>query len=341
MVCREHQTESRYSEYKKNPVCICSSLGCPDPLACFVCQAARATSAAPTYFPIQKIDGRSFADGGIEFNNPSFEIYYHYSEVVRVAGSQRTSIASRIELPVGYSGARHGNLDFSRMRIINLGTGSEPHVTENPEPGFFAKLMPAPVRMAVFLKKTLMKTATESERVAKHMRVLARVSGSDSQMAQVDYVRFSENNGICYVELDKYKELERIKEKTRAYLQTTSTQNRIKRVASEMAADYLHGKPPQLRPITLTVPGNVPPSQYASSQSSRREALYTVTASPSTMRISDESSGANSTVSQPSNNPDDDRNTPTPVMPPQVSTEISGPAESMIATRERELEVLA
>jgi hypothetical protein len=44
----------------------------PDKFAdCAIWQAARATSAAPTYLPSITIDGTEFVDGGIRFNNPS------------------------------------------------------------------------------------------------------------------------------------------------------------------------------------------------------------------------------------------------------------------------------
>jgi hypothetical protein len=340
VVCREHQTESRYSDYKKNPVCICS-LRCPEPLACFVCQAARATSAAPTYFPIQKIDGRSFADGGIEFNNPSYAIYYHYSEMVRVGGSQRTSIASNAELFVGSSGASHGDLDFSRIRIINLGTGTEPTVSQISAPGFFAKLLPAPLRMAAFLKRTLTKTATTSERVAGHMRTLARVSElseESSQMAHIKYERFSENSGICYIELDKYEELDEIKAKTRAYLRAPRTRKQLKRVAAEIARDHLDARLPRPRPATLTVPGSVPSNfQIPSLQSPQSADSHSATPTPSTARVSAESSGANSTLSEPSKDHTDGPSNSTPIIPARTSADINGPAESMVHSAESEI----
>jgi len=44
----------------------------PDKFAgCAIWQAARATSAAPTYLPSISINGTEFIDGGIRFNNPS------------------------------------------------------------------------------------------------------------------------------------------------------------------------------------------------------------------------------------------------------------------------------
>lgn len=284
------------------------------------------------------MNGRSFADGGIEFNNPSWAIYYHYSEMIRVAGSQRTSIASNAELFVGSSGASHGNLDFSRIRIINLGTGTEPAISRTPEPGFFAKLLPAPLRMAAFLKKTLTKTATTSERVAGHMRTLAHVSGASSQMAQIKYERFSEDSGICYIELDKYEQLEEIKAKTRTYLRTTRIQKQLKKVAAEIAKDYLDARLPRPRPATLTVPGSVlSDSQFSTLQSPQNANSHSATATPSTVRISAESSGANSTLSEPSENPTNEPSTSTPVIPARTSAEINVPAEPMVHSTESQL----
>lgn len=39
----------------------------------YIWQAARATSAAPHYFDSVKIDGVSYVDGGLGYNNPSPE----------------------------------------------------------------------------------------------------------------------------------------------------------------------------------------------------------------------------------------------------------------------------
>src|SRR5436190_12860203 len=42
-------------------------------IQCTILEAARATSAAPTYFPEMHIDGNLYVDGGIGYNNPSEE----------------------------------------------------------------------------------------------------------------------------------------------------------------------------------------------------------------------------------------------------------------------------
>ena len=79
VVCREHDTQSKYSDIKPGAVPICS-LPCHKQVECLVTEAARATSAAPTFFPVQKIGKRYFVDGGMEYNNPSQAIFSHYTE---------------------------------------------------------------------------------------------------------------------------------------------------------------------------------------------------------------------------------------------------------------------
>ncbi|KAK2009896.1 patatin-like phospholipase [Colletotrichum eremochloae] len=68
-------------------------------------QAARATSAAPTYFAPLKVDGYQFVDGGLEANNP---LGWLWNEVLTTFGAKReaacflslgTGVPPRQELP--------------------------------------------------------------------------------------------------------------------------------------------------------------------------------------------------------------------------------------------------
>jgi patatin-like phospholipase/acyl hydrolase len=43
---------------------------------CFVWEAARATSAAPTYFPAKSIQDKVLVDGGVYMNNPSLQLLF-------------------------------------------------------------------------------------------------------------------------------------------------------------------------------------------------------------------------------------------------------------------------
>jgi patatin-like phospholipase/acyl hydrolase len=48
-------------------------------------QAARATTAAPTYFPRMELDGCEYIDGGVGYNNPilmfAYPLYSHQLDI--------------------------------------------------------------------------------------------------------------------------------------------------------------------------------------------------------------------------------------------------------------------
>jgi hypothetical protein len=62
----------------------------------------------------------------MEFNNPTHEIFDHYSKLNLVAESRRPSVATEAAVLT----TLHGNLDFSEVRFINLGTGTKPNFAE-------------------------------------------------------------------------------------------------------------------------------------------------------------------------------------------------------------------
>jgi patatin-like phospholipase/acyl hydrolase len=223
VVCREHYHQSKYSDYKPNPVPICS-VSCPNQVVCKVCDAARATSAAPTFFPVQHIGGRFFVDGGMEHNNPSYAIFQHYTEYERSVGSRRASVVNEAaSLPA----TRHGNLDFSRVRFVNLGTGTKPNTLPDRRRDRLATFLPPFIRMGVFLKRTLTEFATNSENVADQLKILSSVSGPSSSV-DFKYKRFSADNGVCYIKMDSYKQLALIENLTRKYLEREDTQSNLR-----------------------------------------------------------------------------------------------------------------
>jgi hypothetical protein len=226
---------------------------------CLVCQAARATSAAPTFFPIQKIDGRSFVDGGLEFNNPSHAIFQHYSQPTKVAEARRASGAQTTAL----RSPNHGDLDFSEVRFINLGTGTKPDDSQADRSSFFVKLVPPAIRMWASLTTTLEGIAVDSEKVADVMKSLEHVSGPGGSI-NVKYERFSANNGICTIAMDRFNDLGKIESLTWEYLGSPQIQKELKRVAEEIARDYLHTDDTRIHPASLTVPRQRPPRPQVS-----------------------------------------------------------------------------
>ena len=249
MVCREHVHQSKYSDIRPFAVPICSAQ-CNEQVECLVSEAARATSAAPTFFPVQKIGDRYFVDGGMEHNNPSFAIYNHCSKLDRVTASRETS-----NLPQAASAAaHHDDLNFSLVRFVNLGTGTKSEDLQPRQRDRLAAFVPAIIKMTLFLKRTLTEFAVSSEIMAQSMRILAQASSG-----KVRYERFSADNGVCYIKMDKYKELGRISDLTRDYLENTATQAELERVGEEIALDYLfrhhHGTPMETtHPNGSTIP---------------------------------------------------------------------------------------
>lgn len=262
VICREHVHQSKYSDFKRGAVPICS-LRCHKQVACLVSEAARATSAAPTFFPVQKIGNRYFVDGGMEYNNPSHAIFHHYTQSDRVASPEKTS---------GMPGAasvsnRHGRLDFSRVRFVNLGTGTKSEVLPPRQRDRLADFVPGFIRMTLFLKRTLTEFAVNSESIADHMHSVAQVSSGN-----VEYERFSADTGVCYIKMDKYKKLELIEQLTIKYLESPEIKGRLKKVGEDIAIDYLLKRRPEiatesasLTSLTIPVP-NAASSQATSSQ---------------------------------------------------------------------------
>ena len=130
--------------------------------------------------------------------------------------------------------AHHNDLDFSRVRIVNIGTGTKSEELVPRQRDRLAAFVPPFIRMSLFLKRTLTEFAVEAEKTAGTMRVIARGSSGD-----MTYERFSADTGICYIKMDRYKELEQISDLTRKYLENTAIQARLVQVGEDIASDYL------------------------------------------------------------------------------------------------------
>ena len=300
MICREHTEQSIYSELKEGAVPICS-LECPTQIRCYVSEAARATSAAPTYFPFQKIGNRYFVDGGMEYNNPSEFIFEHYTEFDLASASRgRAGNVAEAE-----RGARHAHLDLSRVRFINLGTGDKPKDKPPRKRDVLAEhLVPGGIRMGVFLKRTLTEIAVKSEKIAGQMVTLARVSNEDSRF-DVRYERFSADNGVCYKKLDKHKELEEIERLTNDYIDHETTQDRLKALGEDIARDYLQTHPHGAATQPATSTGvNVPEINTSKSPNEPSQRLGSLQpslrAEPSTSGSSEYADGATPGTKDPS-----------------------------------------
>ncbi|KAL8767060.1 MAG: hypothetical protein Q9194_006101 [Teloschistes cf. exilis] len=274
VICREHTSPSQYSKLKHKAVPICS-LPCKDNVDCQVSDAARATSAAPTFFPVTCIKDRFFADGGLAHNNPSFAIYFHYT---RFESKKRTR---RMDQTTDSAPAFsvHGDLDCSCVRFTNIGTGAK---IDKVEPGKWerlAGLVPGAIRKGFFLQQTLKEIAVNSEEKADVMRHF-----QDLNDEVFMYERF-DDRGVSNIKLDDHNALDNIREKTGEYLKHQETKELLDEVGKSIANDYVNALPPtpcdpldQIQ-ATVTAPvqlaqGSMPTPVFTSSSTPSSKSSY-------------------------------------------------------------------
>ena len=165
-------------------------------IKCSVMQAARATSAAPTYFPPQDIDMNKYIDGGIGYNNPSMEAI---REAGRIWPSRRIGC------------------------LVSIGTGlMESFSAENRSREQMGRVVGKVV-------KTLAPGKAEELTVAEYCTEIA----TDCQAVHQDvldhpavekygtkrrYYRFNVMTGLQNIALDEHMKLPMISERTEAYL---------------------------------------------------------------------------------------------------------------------------
>ena len=182
-------------------------------LICTVCEAARATSAAPTYFPEFKLVDRVLVDGAYgNTNNPSHAVFGHFSDWMR--------LMSRHTQPV---------------MMVNIGTGTmaknesvEPAVQGRP---LWTYVLPKLVVDVWRVTRDLTTLATECEGVGNLMHEIA------SMNPLFQYWRFSEDERLCGVALDDWRavEDESIIAATKKYLEKPEVVEELSRTARALA----------------------------------------------------------------------------------------------------------
>ncbi|KAG5642523.1 hypothetical protein DXG03_002596 [Asterophora parasitica] len=164
---------------------------------CKIWEAARATSAAPTFFKRVSIDHdglpEEFVDAGLGCNNPVNEVY---NEAQLVFGRDREISC-----------------------IVSIGTG-HPKVIGFSAPDKFERLLP------VALIGVLQSIATDCEKVAEDFE---RKYNSDPSKSKV-FFRFNVQQGLQDVSLAEWNKLADVKTHTTKYVQETAVGVNINRV---------------------------------------------------------------------------------------------------------------
>ena len=132
----------------------------------------------------------------------------------------------------------HGDLDWSRVRLTNIGTGAKVDEVEPRKRDLPARLIPGFIRKGVFLKQTLTEIAVNSEEKVEFMRL-----SQDLNPELIMYERFDANHGVSNIKLDDHNALGEIREKTEQYLEEQETKDLLEEVGSAIATDYLNTRP--------------------------------------------------------------------------------------------------
>lgn len=168
---------------------------------CEIWEAARATSAAPTYFSSIEIGPPAsktrYMDAGLGYNNPVKQVT---AEAVTLFGS---------EAPV--------------TCIVSIGTGLKKK-TSYDKPGVVQKI--APTKLA----EVLQRIATNSEIIAEEMKRRCRnIPGI--------YYRLNVDHGLDSVELDEWKRMREVTEHTKSYLKLEDVKQQVKNIVEALCGE--------------------------------------------------------------------------------------------------------
>ncbi|KAI5273023.1 FabD/lysophospholipase-like protein [Aureobasidium subglaciale] len=229
---RSYHNYTHYTRKERGPLV----LNLDNQQSVSICQAARATSAAPTYFRPVKIQGLKYIDGGVEVNNP---VEYAWAE----AGSMHQSSPAR-SCPTS---ASHNGIRF----LVSIGTGlqAESGVTSR------GRLL---LRLSL-LKKSL-REMTNAEKIHQWM---TRAANADV------YYRFNVDKGLEKMKLDECQmhgtdnfTLSKIDRAVNAYVNKREVDGRLKQLARELVNHRRRTQQqpsaiPVTRPITVPHPHDV------------------------------------------------------------------------------------
>ncbi|KAG5643272.1 hypothetical protein DXG03_001239 [Asterophora parasitica] len=182
----------------------------PDQFAgCTIWQAARATSAAPTYLPAIEINGVEFIDGGIRFNNPAILLM---GEVNAVFGTNNS----------GFGIARHIGC------FLTVGTGMQPNTAMEKQPTGVFKVAP----YAKSIAEATIKVATDCE--TTHNLAQNLFYGKENV-----YFRFNAgvrqgNDWAPMINLDDYENMPSLVALTQTYLAVDEQVKRLGQCASTL-----------------------------------------------------------------------------------------------------------
>jgi hypothetical protein len=199
---------------------------------CEVWQAARATSAAPYYFPDIRVHGRIMRDGGFGVNNPALQAFLH--EVLPVEGDD-SHLQGGVFVSIGTGGSNPDDYSVRSSVVISRQGGSLSRSGSDLSRYQGSGGTPmgsggGPQRNVISVAQSAVNAATDAALADSQMAALAPRFG-------LRYFRF-DVPGIRRVALDNVKGMERVKEATENYLKGPEIQDKIKRCAKRLVKNW-------------------------------------------------------------------------------------------------------
>ena len=174
------------------------------------------------------------------YNNPSFITYHHYYTQSIVEKDESAIVQSQ---QTQSDPLFHSDLDLSKVRFINIGTGSrDPEIPERRRDRVANMLTPSMFLNIGHFRHLLERCATDAENTAQIMRVIATVAKEKMQ-----YRRWSATTGVHLFKMDAFKDLDKIERLTKEYLRKEEVQEELRSIAKEIAKEYMQTEnmPPQ------------------------------------------------------------------------------------------------
>ena len=249
VICRELGGD-RGRARADDPVFLCSDVchagGEESHIVCTVCDAARATSAAPTYFPEMKLFDKVLVDGAYgNTNNPSHAVFGHFQDWTR--------LTSRHPHPV---------------MMVNVGADTMPRGVKaqemTQERPLWAYMLPKLFLDLFHLTRDLSTMSTDCEGVGKLMREIESVN------PKFQYWRFSEDETLFGTALDDWQAVEdgSIVEATKKYLDKPEVLEELSRTARALA---IHSRAHRYAQRDRTVRVEIPTTSSKSSSQQTSE----------------------------------------------------------------------
>jgi patatin-like phospholipase/acyl hydrolase len=206
-------------DIRDEPAYFCSH-NCDHEFEFRVCDAVQATMASPSYFPFCRIGNRYFIDGGFGHNNPSFDVYKHY-----------TSIQGNDVFP---------SVDMNQILLVNIGTGIDrlevKQADENPRLQSLETRVKRRWQSLTGMPNMLRQMNSHTPNAQMPFYLLKATSRASGGM--LDIHRFSADTGLHKIKLDKYRELKEIEKLTNEYIDRPDICNELIEVAEKLVQGW-------------------------------------------------------------------------------------------------------